>query len=50
MRLKAEINRAAGVKTAAALWGPFDRSHLADLEPDYWLERPGDISLLAPDT
>lgn len=41
--------RAAGVKTAAALWGPFDRSHLADLEPDYWLETPRDLSLLAAD-
>ena len=41
--------RAAGVKTAAALWGPFDRSHLADLEPDYWLETPGDLSLLTAD-
>ena len=39
--------RAAGVKTAAALWGPFDRSHLDDLEPDYWLERPADLTLLA---
>ncbi len=45
-----ECGRAAGVKTAAVLWGPFDRSHLADLHPDYWLERPEDISLLAPDT
>jgi len=41
--------RAAGVKTAAALWGPFDRSHLADLEPDYWLERPEDIRRLTSD-
>jgi pyrophosphatase PpaX len=41
--------RAAGVKTAAALWGPFDRSHLADLEPDYWLETPRDLSLLTAD-
>jgi len=41
-----ECGRAAGVKTAAALWGPFDRSHLADLEPDYWLERPEDIAKL----
>ena len=42
--------RAAGVKTAAALWGPFPRSHLEDLEPDFWLERPLDIrSLAAPD-
>ena len=45
-----ECGRAAGVKTAAALWGPFDRSHLADLEPDYWLERPEDILALIPDT
>jgi len=45
-----ESGRAAGVKTAAALWGPFDRSHLADLEPDYWLERPSDILTLTPDT
>jgi len=45
-----ESGRAAGVKTAAALWGPFDRAHLEDLEPDYWLERPADIAVLTPDT
>lgn len=45
-----ECGRAAGVKTAAVLWGPFDRAHLADLEPDYWLERPADLSLLSADT
>jgi pyrophosphatase PpaX len=45
-----ESGRAAGVKTAAALWGPFDRPHLEDLEPDYWLDRPEDITLLTPDT
>jgi len=45
-----ECGRAAGVKTAAVLWGPFDRAHLADLEPDYWLETPADLTLLAPDT
>jgi len=45
-----ESGRAAGVKTAAALWGPFDRAHLEDLEPDYWLERPVDVRLLTPDT
>ena len=39
-----ECGRAAGVKTAAVLWGPFDRAHLADLEPDYWLERPEDLA------
>jgi len=42
--------RAAGVKTAAVLWGPFNRSHLEDLRPDYWLETPADLTLLAPDT
>ena len=41
-----ECGRAAGVKTAAVLWGPFDRAHLADLEPDYWLERPEDLATL----
>ena len=41
--------RAAGVKTAAVLWGPFDRSHLEDLAPDYWLERPEDLTLLSAD-
>lgn len=43
-----ECGRAAGVKIAAVLWGPFDRAHLEDLKPDYWLERPADISLLVP--
>lgn len=38
--------RAAGVRTAAALWGPFTRHDLQDLEPDYWLERPADIPRL----
>jgi pyrophosphatase PpaX len=42
-----ESGRAAGVQTAAVLWGPFDRAHLADLEPDYWLEQPGDLATLA---
>ena len=41
---------AAGVKTAAVLWGPFDRKHLEDLAPDYWLETPEDISSLTPET
>lgn len=41
-----ECGRAAGVKTAAVLWGPFDRGHLEDLDPDYWLERPADLSVL----
>src|SRR5213595_2600494 len=41
-----ECGRAAGVKTAAVLWGPFDRTYLADLVPDYWLERPEDLATL----
>jgi len=35
--------RAAGVRTAAVLWGPFGRSHLEGARPDYWLEKPGDL-------
>ena len=35
--------RAAGVKTAAALWGPFGRSHLESAAPDYWLDTPGKL-------
>ena len=41
-----ECGRAAGVKTAAVLWGPFDRPHLEDLSPDYWLEKPEDLRQL----
>jgi pyrophosphatase PpaX len=41
-----ECGRAAGVKTAAVLWGPFNRSHLEDLAPDYWLEKPHDLTQL----
>ena len=41
-----EAGLAAGVKTAAVLWGPFDRAHLQDLKPDYWLETPADLELL----
>jgi pyrophosphatase PpaX len=35
--------RAAGVRTAAALWGPFGRGHLEGAHPDYWLETPSDL-------
>jgi len=35
--------RKAGVHTAAALWGPFKRSHLESAQPDYWLETPADL-------
>lgn len=39
--------RAAGVRTAAALWGPFGRAHLEGATPDYWLETPEDLVVLA---
>mgnify|MGYP001222820266 FL=1 len=42
-----ECGRAAGVATAAVLWRPFDRAHLQDLEPDYWLEQPRDLAQLS---
>ena len=32
-----QAGRAAGVHTAAALWGPFSRERLAAGEPHYWL-------------
>jgi pyrophosphatase PpaX len=35
--------RAAGVLTAAALWGPFSRDQLQSTKPDYWLETPADL-------
>ena len=35
--------RAAGVRTAAVLWGPFGRSHLEGAQPDYWLATPGEL-------
>ena len=38
-----ESGRAAGVRTAAVLWGPFGRSHLEGASPDHWLETPGDL-------
>jgi len=38
-----ESGRAAGVRTAAALWGPFTRTDLAPGTPDYWLEAPADL-------
>ncbi len=36
--------RAAGVLTAAALWGPFNRGHLEAYSPDYWLNSPAEIT------
>ena len=35
--------RAAGVATAAALWGPYSRAQLEPTEPDLWLEEPADL-------
>jgi pyrophosphatase PpaX len=35
--------RAAGVWTAAVLWGPFSRRHLEPAKPDFWLERPEEL-------
>ncbi len=43
--------RAAGVRTAAAQWGPFSREELAVAAPDYWMtsmtELPGIVATLA---
>ena len=41
-----QSGRAAGVRTGAALWGPFGRSHLEGAKPDYWLETPADLLAL----
>ena len=41
-----EAGRAAGVLTAAVLWGPFGREHLEGSSPDYWLERPDELAPL----
>ncbi len=38
--------RAAGVDTAAALWGPFDRSQLADGDPTFWVDDVGELLAL----
>lgn len=35
--------RAAGMRTAAALWGPFDRDVLEAVEPDWLVASPGDL-------
>ena len=44
-----ESGRAAGVRTAAVLWGPFSRADLERTGPDYWLERPADLLRLIRD-
>lgn len=38
-----QSGRAAGVRTAAVLWGPFGRGHLEQAQPDYWLDRPEEL-------
>jgi pyrophosphatase PpaX len=38
--------RAAGTRTAAALWGPFSRERLEREKPDVWLEEPAEIAAL----
>ena len=38
-----ESGRRAGVKTAAATWGPFTRAALEAAKPDVWLEKPEDL-------
>jgi pyrophosphatase PpaX len=38
--------RAAGVRTAAALWGPFSRAELEPHAPDSWLATPQDLTAL----
>lgn len=38
--------KAAGVATAAALWGPFLREELEPQRPDFWLAAPADITAL----
>lgn len=41
--------RAAGVRTAAVLWGPFGRTHLEGARPDYWLDSPRQLVELVSD-
>ena len=41
-----QSGRAAGVRTAAVLWGPNDREILLPESPDLWIERPADIPLI----
>ena len=41
-----EAGHAAGVRTAAALWGPFPREALASASPHHWLATPACIAAL----
>jgi pyrophosphatase PpaX len=38
--------RAAGVRVAAALWGPFPRATLEPYSPDVWLAHPAEMATL----
>ena len=38
-----QSGRAAGVRTAAVLWGPNDREVLSPESPDLWIEQPAEI-------
>ena len=38
--------QAAGVRTGAALWGPFLREALAPYDPDHWFEEPSELERL----
>lgn len=42
-----ESGRAAGVRTAGVLWGPFTRAELERTKPDRWLVKPADLLELA---
>ena len=42
-----QAGRAAGVRTAAVLWGAFGRQELDPEAPDYWLTDPASIATLA---
>ena len=35
--------KAAGIDTAACLWGPFDRHHIDQEKPTWWLESFADL-------
>ena len=41
-----QSGRAAGVRTGAALWGPFPRGALEPGSPDYWFETPAALGAL----
>lgn len=39
--------RAAGTKTAAVAWGPFEHAELRATEPDHWISAPRELVALA---